>query len=83
MLRTIGDHPFLFGVVTTLALSLVLFGNFEDFQNSSGARSLGLIVFGAAIAFLLHQTRDRNDVFWFFLGGVTTLVVSFLVSLKI
>lgn len=83
MLRVICDHPFIFGVVTALALSVVLFGNLVDFQNSSRARSLGLIVFGAAIALLLHQTRNRDDVFWFFLGGVIMLVVSFLVSLKI
>lgn len=83
MLRLISDHPFLYGVVTTLALSIVLFGNFADLQNSTGARSLGLIVFGSAIALLLYQTHDRDDVFWFFLGGVITLVVSFLVSLKI
>ncbi|MDI1242356.1 MAG: hypothetical protein PSX80_10585, partial [bacterium] len=58
----------LYGVSTTLALSIVLFGKLADLPTSSGARGLALIVFGSAVALLLHQTRDRDDVFWFFLA---------------
>jgi hypothetical protein len=83
MLRLIGDHPFWFGVVTTLVFSVPLFGNVINPQSSAQTRGLGLGVFGGAIALLLYVTRDRGDVFWFFLGGVITLVVSFLVSLRI
>lgn len=82
MLRLIGDHPFWYGVVTTLAFCIVLFGNLFEPQSHGQIRGLGLIVFGGASGLLLYQTRDRDDIFWFFLGGVITLVVSFLVSLK-
>ena len=70
-------------MVTTLVLSVLLFGNVINPQSSAQTRGLGLAVFGGAIALLLYVTRDRGDVFWFFLGGVITLVVSFFVSLKI
>lgn len=83
MLRLIGDHPFWFGVVTTLVFSVLLFGDLIEPQSQAQTRGLGLIVFGGAIAILLYQTRDRGDVFWFFLGGVITLVLSFFVSLKL
>lgn len=59
-----------------------MFGNLIDSLTHAQARGLGLIVFGGAVALLLYQTRDRDDIFWFFLGGVITVVVSFLVSLK-
>jgi hypothetical protein len=83
MLRLIGDHPFWYGVVTTLLFSVLLFGNLINLQSQAQTRGLGLIVFGGAIAFLLYQTRDPGDIFWFFLGGMITMVVSFLVSLKL
>jgi hypothetical protein len=83
MLRLIGDHPFWFGVVTTLLFSVLLFGNLINLQSQAQTRGLGLIVFGGAIAFLLYQTRDRGDIFWFFLGGVLTLTATFLISLKL
>ena len=83
MLRLIGDHPFWFGIATSLVFCLLLFGNFIEPQSQAQSRGLGLTVFGLAIALLLYQTRDRNDAFWFFLGGIITLVISFFVSLKI
>jgi hypothetical protein len=83
MLRIIGDHPFWFGVVTTFVFSSLLWGNIINPQSSAQTRGLGLAMFGGAIALLLYVTRDRGDIFWFFLGGVITLVVSFLVSLKV
>jgi hypothetical protein len=83
MLRLIGDHPFWCGVATTFVFSVLLFGNIISPESSAQTRGLGLAVFGGAIALLLYITRDRGDVFSFFLGGVTTLVVSFLISLRI
>lgn len=82
MLTWIGNHPFWFGVGTSVVLGISLFGNLINVQSQAQTRGLGLLVFGGAIALLLYQTRDRADVFWFFLGGVISLVASFVVSLK-
>jgi hypothetical protein len=76
LLQLIGDHPLLFGAVvsflTAIGMSYVPAGA----MSPQAIRGLGLVLFGSAAALLIAITGDRDDAFWFFLGGAIGIVLA-------
>lgn len=83
MLRIIGAHPFIFGSVTSVVFIVTIWSQVFGEIGTNRIRGLGLIVFGAAAALLFFAMRDRESIFWFFLGGAISATLLFLASLAL
>ena len=72
----LASHPFLAGLVTSLALVALRAALPADAIGPTQGRALGLMVFGGMFVVLSRFGLDRDDAFWVFVGGVCGVLVT-------
>ena len=72
----LASHPFLAGLVTTLAMVAVRMALPAGAIGPTQGRAIGLMVFGGVFVVLSRFGLDRDDAFWVFLGGVCGVLVT-------
>lgn len=74
------DHPFWTGLAVSIGVFVPLRLLFPSAPHGA-VRAVGLVAFGGALALLFRQGLDRDDAFWFFLGGALGAVIGFAATL--
>jgi len=75
------DHPFLVGLAVSILLAVAVRMLATGTLAPGSARGIGLVVYGGTLVLLARFGLDREDVFWFFLGGVSGVLLSLPLTL--